>query len=219
MPSKPFSASDAPTRSPRQQHRSPSRGLRTAPHPVQGELMPTPRGVLSAFLASVVGLTVTSCAGDRDRRGQPTTASSAGQTTPRQSSTASRTTSPTNQEAQMKIQITIGDQRFHATVFDSPAGRDLIGQLPLTVDMIDHGTVEKTGPLPSPLSLDGQPEGADPDVGDVGYYAPGNDLVLYYGNQSYFPGIVIIGRLDGDAASRIADLDGAITATVEPRAA
>ena len=39
--------------------------------------------------------------------------------------------------------------------------------------MVDHGGVEKTGPLPSPLSLDGQPDGADPDVGDLGYYAPG----------------------------------------------
>ena len=119
----------------------------------------------------------------------------------------------------MEIQITINDQRFQATIFDSAAGRDLLAQLPLTVDMVDHGSVEKTGPLPSPLSLEGQPDGADPDVGDVGYYAPGNDLVLYYGDQSYYPGIVIIDRLDGDAGSRLADLDGAITATVEGHAA
>ena len=72
----------------------------------------------------------------------------------------------------MKIQITVGDQRFHATLSESAAGRDLVAQLPVTVKMIDHGSVEKTGPLPLPLSLDGQPDGADPDVGDVGYYAP-----------------------------------------------
>ena len=119
----------------------------------------------------------------------------------------------------MKIQITINGQRLQATLFDSSAGRDLLAQLPLTVNMVDHGAVEKTGPLPAPLSLDGQPDGADPGIGDVGYYAPGNDLVLYYGDQSYHSGIVIIGRLDGDAVSRIADMDGAITATVEPRAA
>ena len=105
------------------------------------------------------------------------------------------------QEDHMKIQITIGEQRFDATLTDSAAARDLVAQLPVTVDMIDHGGVEKTGPLPAPLSLEGQPEGADPDVGDLGYYAPGNDLVLYYGDQSYFPGIVILGRLDGDAAA------------------
>ena len=68
---------------------------------------------------------------------------------------------------------------------------------------------------PGPLSLDGQPEGADPDVGDLGYYAPGNDLVLYHGDQSYYPGIVVLGRLDGDAAERIAALAGSVTATVE----
>ena len=117
----------------------------------------------------------------------------------------------------MQIQITIGDQKFGATLEDSAAARDLAAQLPVTVDMVDHGGVEKTGPLPSPLSTEGQPEGADPEVGDVGYYAPGNDLVLYYGDQSYFPGIVVLGRLDGDAAARIADLDGPVTATVAAR--
>jgi len=115
----------------------------------------------------------------------------------------------------MKIQITVGDQRFHATLSESAAGRDLVAQLPVTVKMIDHGSVEKTGPLPLPLSLDGQPDGADPEVGDVGYYAPGNNLVLYYGDQSYYRGIVVLGRLDGDAAERIANLDGSITATVQ----
>ena len=115
----------------------------------------------------------------------------------------------------MQIRIAVGDQCFAATIFGSAAGRDLIAQLPLTIDMTDHGSVEKTGPLPSPLSTAGQPDGADPDVGDVGYYAPGNDLVLYYGDQSYHPGIVIIGRLEGDAAGHLADMEGAVTATVE----
>ena len=118
---------------------------------------------------------------------------------------------------QTSIQITIGDQQFRATLEESAAARDLTAQLPVTVAMVDHGGVEKTGPLPSPLSTEGQPEGADPEVGDVGYYAPGNDLVLYYGDQSYFPGIVVLGRLDGDAAARIADLDGPVTATVRAR--
>ncbi|WP_200920038.1 cyclophilin-like fold protein [Nocardioides sp. Leaf307] len=115
----------------------------------------------------------------------------------------------------MRIQITIGGQRFQSTLAESSAARDLIAQLPVTIDMMDHGNVEKTGPLPSPLSLAGQPEGADPDVGDLGYYAPGNDLVLYYGDQSYYPGIVVLGRLDGDAAQRISELDGPVTAIVE----
>jgi hypothetical protein len=119
----------------------------------------------------------------------------------------------TSQEDFVRVTITIGDSVFHAKLSDSPTTHDLIGQLPVTIDMVDHGAVEKTGPLPSPLSLDGQPDGADPDVGDLGYYAPGNDLVLYYGDQSYYRGIVILGRLEGDAARRIAELNGSVTAT------
>ena len=115
----------------------------------------------------------------------------------------------------MKIVITLGSQRLGATLDDSAAARDLLAQLPVTVDMVDHGGVEKTGPLPSPLSLDGQPEGADPDVGDVGYYAPGNDLVLYYGDQSYYAGIVVLGRLDEGVAAQVADQRGPLTVTVE----
>ncbi|MEV4640666.1 cyclophilin-like fold protein [Actinoplanes sp. NPDC049548] len=180
--------------------------------------MPATRAAIRATLSAIVGLTVAGCGGNGQPRdtGEEPSATSPSSVRPT-SAPPSGATAPRGE--QMKIQITINDQRFHATIFDSAAGRDLLAQLPLTVDMVDHGAVEKTGPLPSPLSLDGQPDGADPDVGDVGYYAPGNDLVFYYGDQSYFPGIVLIGRLDGDAASRIAGLDGAVTATVEPRAA
>jgi hypothetical protein len=120
----------------------------------------------------------------------------------------------TAEESTMQIEIRVGDERFTATVDDTPAGRDLLAQLPQTIQMRDHGGVEKTGPLQTPLSLDGQPDGADPDVGDLGYYAPGNDLVFYYGDQGYYSGIVILGRLDGEATSRLAAIAGDITATV-----
>ncbi|WP_343443762.1 cyclophilin-like fold protein [Micromonospora schwarzwaldensis] len=173
---------------------------------------------MGVALSALLGLSLSGCGvnGQSGDIGGATSATSPGNAG-RATAPPSGTTAPRGE--QMKIQITINDQRFQATIFESAAGRDLLAQLPLTVNMIDHGAVEKTGPLPAPLSLSGQPDGADPDVGDVGYYAPGNDLVLYYGDQSYYPGIVIIGRIDGDAASRIADLDGAVTVTVKPFAA
>ncbi|WUJ69467.1 cyclophilin-like fold protein [Kribbella soli] len=45
--------------------------------------------------------------------------------------------------------------------------------------------------------------------------APGNDLVLYYGDQSYYDGIVILGRMHDDAAARIAAMDGYITVQLQ----
>ena len=172
-------------------------------------------------LAALTALLGVGCsAGDETTSPESADVDSTAQSTPTPSPSRRPTDGGTrepaeSQENRMNIQITIADQTFDATLHDSPAARDLIAQLPVTVEMTDHGGVEKTGPLPAPLSLEDQPDGADPDVGDVGYYAPGNDLVLYYGDQSYFPGIVVLGRMNGDAAEQIADIDGSLTATVE----
>ena len=162
---------------------------------------PTPmsRAVLGAAMAAAVTRPVAADPDPRPPAVMPSTGAPSSPTPP----PPSTPTSESPQEDLIRISITIGEQRFQATLADTPAADDLVAQLPVTLDMVDHGGVEKTGPLPSPLSLDGQPEGADPDVGDLGYYAPGNDLVLYYGDQEYFPGIVILGHLDETAAQLI----------------
>jgi hypothetical protein len=115
--------------------------------------------------------------------------------------------------APVRLGITAGDVELVATLRDTAAARDLLAQLPLTLSMRDHGRVEKTGSLPRALSLADEPAGADPDVADLGYYAPSNDLVLYYGDQSYYDGIVILGRLEGDVAA-LAQIDGRLDVQV-----
>ena len=66
----------------------------------------------------------------------------------------------------------------------------------------DHNNVEKTAPLPRELSLDGAPAGHDPAAGDIGYWAPDGDLVLYYDDDApYLDGIVRIGEFDGDMSA------------------
>lgn len=165
----------------------------------------------AGLLAVAAGFALGACASS-----DSTTSDAVSATTPSEATTAgtAATTPPPAQEDDMRIEISISGQRFRAMLDQSAASRDLVAQLPVTVEMVDHGGVEKTGPLPAALSLDGQPAGADPDVGDVGYYAPGGDVVLYCGDQSFFDGIVVLGRLEGDAAERIAAMDGPVTATL-----
>jgi hypothetical protein len=75
--------------------------------------------------------------------------------------------------------------------------------------------VEKTAPLPRELSLDGAPDGHDPTAGDIGYWAPDGDFVLYYDDDApYFDGIVRIGDLDGDIEA-IARLPEGASVTIE----
>ena len=116
-------------------------------------------------------------------------------------------------EGPARLGIVAGGVELTATLRDTAAARDLVALLPLSVAMRDHGGVEKTGRLPGPLSMADDPSGADPDPRDLGYYAPGDSLVLYYGDQSYFEGIVVLGRLEGDVDA-LAGLTGTVTVEV-----
>ncbi len=95
------------------------------------------------------------------------------------------------------IRITFGDTELTARLHDNATARDLAAQLPLTLSFRDHNNVEKTAPLPRKLSLEGAPAGHDPAAGDIGYWAPGGDLVFYYDDDApYWRGIVRIGEFD-----------------------
>ena len=166
---------------------------------------------VAAILAALTGPMIAACGNTDPQSPRP---SASAPHDPRATAPGRRATPEAGQEEHLKIRISANGQQFEATLNDSPASRDLIAQLPQALDMRDHGGVEKTGRLKAPLSLDGQPSGADPDIGHVGYYAPGNDFVLYYGDQSYYDGIVILGHLDGDAAERISQMDGNVAVHV-----
>jgi hypothetical protein len=111
---------------------------------------------------------------------------------------------PDHEEAAVTdIRITVNDQTFPAQLADNPTGRDLIEQLPLTLRFRDFNRVEKIANLPRPLTMEGVPAGDDPEINDIGYYAPSGDLVLYYGDVGYWNGIVRIGRLNAEDMSLI----------------
>jgi hypothetical protein len=152
------------------------------PHPVR-------RNALVLALLATVSLS--SC-GDEDGNqpaGAPETSTPSPTTDDQEPSPADGT----------PIRITFGDTELTARLDDNATARDLAAQLPLTLTFRDHNNVEKTAPLPRELSLEGAPEGHDPVAGDIGYWAPGGDLVFYYNSEaSFFNGIVRIGEFDGE---------------------
>ena len=93
------------------------------------------------------------------------------------------------------IRIAVADQTITAQLADNPTAQDLAKALPLTLTISDYNRVEKVADLPRPLTTDGVPAGDDPDINDIGYYAPSRSLVFYYGDVGYWNGIVRIGRL------------------------
>ena len=112
------------------------------------------------------------------------------------------------------FRVIIGDTTITGHLHDNTTARDLASQLPLTLTFHDLNGVEKTAPLPRKLPVDGMPAGDDPHVGDLGYWAPNGDLVLYYGDVGYWTGIMRIGEIDGDMEA-VARQSGAVNATIE----
>jgi hypothetical protein len=113
------------------------------------------------------------------------------------------------------IRITVDDRPINAQLADNPTAQDLADQLPLTLTFRDFKRVEKIAELPRPLTMEGVPEGDDPDIADIGYYAPSNNLVLYYGDVGYWNGIVRIGRFNSDDLDFIRDQPDGFQVTIE----
>jgi hypothetical protein len=111
---------------------------------------------------------------------------------------------PAAEESSMTtIRITVDGRPIKAHLADNPTAQDLAGRLPLTLEFRDFNGLEKIGEIPRALTMDGVPEGDDPEIADIGYYAPSNNLVLYYGDVGYWKGIVRIGRFNADDADFI----------------
>jgi hypothetical protein len=151
---------------------------------------------LLAFLATI---SLSACGGGDENGDQA--AEAPGASTP--DASASPSQAPGDQDANPSegtpIRITFDDAVLPARLHDNAAAHDLAAQLPLTLTFRDHNNVEKTAPLPRELPLEGAPEGHDPAAGDIGYWAPGGDLVFYYDSEApFFNGIVRIGEFEGE---------------------
>ncbi|MFG3151493.1 cyclophilin-like fold protein [Streptomyces sp. NPDC048219] len=167
------------------------------------------RRAVAASLAAVLGLGLAAC--DQSSGSGPEEGTSA----PSSAASSSISPSPSADEQEgTPIRIRIGDRTLDATVWDNPTGRALLEQLPLTLSFEDLNGEEKVGHLDRELTMDGMPDGDDPQVGDLGYYAPWGNVVLYYGDVGSWDGIARIGRIHGDL-SVISDQTGDFTATLE----
>src|SRR5690606_8677456 len=99
--------------------------------------------------------------------------------------------------AMTRIRITLASgKQIAATLGNNPAARDFSALLPLTLTLNDYHKIEKVSDLPTPLNTQGEPEGYDPDVGDITYYAPWGNLAIFYQDFGYASGLVKLGKIE-----------------------
>jgi hypothetical protein len=93
------------------------------------------------------------------------------------------------------IRIRIGDTVVAGELWGNAPAQGLIDRIPVPLDFTDLNNVEKTARLDAPLPMTSMPKGDDPMPQDIGWYAPTNDVVLYYRDVDHWPGIARIGRI------------------------
>lgn len=100
------------------------------------------------------------------------------------------------EDRNMRIVIRIGGQTATAKLEDNATSRDFLSQLPMTLSFDDFHSTEKISYLPKKLSTDGAPDGFDPSVGTIAYYAPWGNLAIFYKDFRYSGSLVNLGRIE-----------------------
>jgi len=113
----------------------------------------------------------------------------------------------------MNITLSFNDTELRATLVDSGTTQDFLSLLPLTLMLSDYREIEKISDLPRQLSTAGAPDGHDPQVGDITYFAPWGHLAIFYEDFDYSPGLVKLGGIDSGIEA-LAGSSGEVTVTI-----
>ncbi|MGN0167525.1 MAG: cyclophilin-like fold protein, partial [Acetatifactor sp.] len=74
--------------------------------------------------------------------------------------------------------------------------------------------VEKISYLTEELPTEGEPDGCDPDVGDLCLYAPWGNLSVFYQDFRYSNSLILLGHIDS-GMDVISGMNGDFSATLE----
>jgi hypothetical protein len=115
----------------------------------------------------------------------------------------------------MRVQFDVEGTVLEASLDDTQAARDLVAQLPLTLPFEDYGGNEKIAYPPEELSNDEPPVDANVETGDLAYYVPWGDIIVFYADGGpYSESLIRLGRFDGDITA-FTDQDATFTVTIE----
>lgn len=119
------------------------------------------------------------------------------------------------EEEQMKMQLTVGEKTFEATLEKNSAVQALVQMMeqePITIQMSDYAGFEKVGALG--VSLPTQNSQTTTAPGDIVLYQ-GNQIVLFYGSNSW--SYTRLGKIDDLTGweQALGDADVTVTFSLE----
>ena len=118
------------------------------------------------------------------------------------------------EDGERKVKMTIDGQEIFITLYDTTAANALYDMLPLDLSFEDYNGVEKISYLSQTLPTTGEPDGYDPDIGDLCLYAPWENLSVFYQDFRYSDGLILLGHIDS-GMDLISAHDGEFSTTLE----
>lgn len=117
---------------------------------------------------------------------------------------------PSVQKEELRMWITVGQQKFAVTVADTEAARAFVSRLPLTLNMSELNGNEKHATVPSPLPANASRPGTIRS-GDLMLYGTDTVVIFYVTFESAYS-YTRLGRIDDPAG--LAEALGKGSATV-----
>ena len=115
-------------------------------------------------------------------------------------------------ELEFTINVTVNGDTVVFELNTSSAAKDLYGQLPLNISAENYGNNEKIFHPPEKLSTATTPLVSGARSGTLAYYAPWNNVVMFYGDFGSAPGLYELGHTMS-GAEHIHKISGTISIT------
>ena len=109
-----------------------------------------------------------------------------------------------SQTENTRISLRFDNKEIVVKLEDNESTKDLIKQLPLTVNFEDYASTEKIAYLDEKLSSDSG--GYEPKTGDFAYYAPWGNLSFFYKDFRYSNSLIKLGEIES-GVENMEDLD------------
>lgn len=107
-------------------------------------------------------------------------------------------TETTEQTGERQIKMLVDNQEIRITLYDTPAANALYDMLPLNLTFEDFNNTEKISYLNDALPTEDEPDGCQPEIGDLCFYAPWGNLSVFYSDFRYSDSLIKLGHIEGD---------------------
>ena len=113
-----------------------------------------------------------------------------------------------------RLKMTVNGQEVSIILYDTPTANALYEVLPMELNFSDYNGTEKIAYPPDTLPTEGEPDGCDPDVGDLCLYAPWGNLCIFYQDFRYSQSLIKLGHVES-GMDVLAGMSGDFTVTLE----